>query len=105
MAKPKSGRTKTVARMGLGLYAWPLWASNATILPDVLNLPSGRFLHYWFVRLTPSFGKVPIWPNLYCGEDGSGPIGPPPGGPVMQPTYQMFLIYLVENFCTIGLSG
>ena len=34
----------------------PLWASDATILPDVHHLASAKFLCLWFVRLWHSLG-------------------------------------------------
>ena len=82
MAQPESGQSYTAARMGLGLLELRLGASDATNLSDVLNVPSGKFLHYWFVhvRLRPSFDPATIWPHLYCGQDGSGLISPDPVG-------------------------
>ena len=54
------------------------------------HLTSTRFLCIWFVRLRPNFGPDPPWPHLDSDQDRSGPIGP--CGPVMQATYQMFII-------------
>ena len=79
MAKPQSGAPQTPARMGLLLYARPLWASDATNLLDVHHLASARFLRPWFVRLRHSFGPSPIWQHLDSGQVGSGPICPPLG--------------------------
>ena len=71
---------QTPATMGLGLQARPLWASDATSLPDVHHLASARFLCPWFVWMRHSLIPAPIWLHLDSGQDGSGPIGPPPGG-------------------------
>ena len=82
-----------------------LRASDATNLSDVLHLPSGRFLQSWFVRLRPSFGPAPIWRPLTPRPGWVWAYNPGPCGPVMQLTYQMFIIYLVQDFCELGLYG
>ena len=69
-------------------------------MSPVPHPPSGRFLLPWFPHLGPGPKmapprEVPGWVSGYR---------PFPWGTVMQPTCQMFLSDLVEDFCALGFA-
>ena len=79
----------------------PLGDSDETNMSHVPYPPSETFLHPWFdhlrprPKMEPPLGGVPRWVSGYR---------PAPWGTVMKPTCHMFLIHLVEHFCTLGLT-
>ena len=81
--------------MGLGLGD-----SDETNMSHVTHPLSGTFLRNWFdhlrrrPKMSPPRG-VPRWVWAYRRA---------PLGTVMKPTCHMFLIHLVEHFCTLGLT-
>ena len=76
----------------------PGGGSDETNMSHVPHPPSGTFLRPWLTPLRP---RPKMAPTRGC-RDGSRAIGPPPGGAVMKPTCHIFLIHLVEHFCTLG---